>query len=462
LELLIALGEAQRRAGDPEHRATLLDAADRARRRGDAGALARAALAACRPGYISSSGFTDAELVAVLQAALDAITDRANRSGGDDAATIAMRARLLAKIASELVYGDVHRPRRVAASDEALALARTLADSATLFEVLVTRFFAINAPATLPERLADSAELLAVADTIDDPQVRFLAHWERARAILETGDLASSRFHADAAAAVADDLGQPAFRWMARSIRFGQLLLAGRLDDAGRVAREMFEIGTGGGQTDAGVIYLVQRFMLLFEQGRADEVDAELTAVAQRIVDDVPGVWGMVALLHCEGGRPDRAREAFAPIVTRGYLLPQDVVWLAMSQIAAEVVYLLDDRAGAAVLLDRLMPYPEMFSVIAGMSVGCTGYFLGLLQATLGRLDAAIAHLAEAADIYERVGAPAHLGRTQVAWARALLARRSPGDAGQARALLAAAVTTARQCGFVSVERRATPLLAES
>src|SRR5207253_2342359 len=45
LELLIALGNAQRRAGDPDHRETLLDAADRARRRGDADALARAALA---------------------------------------------------------------------------------------------------------------------------------------------------------------------------------------------------------------------------------------------------------------------------------------------------------------------------------------------------------------------------------------------------------------------------------
>ena len=97
-----------------------------------------------------------------------------------------------------------------------------------------------------------------------------------------------------------------------------------------------------------------------------------------------------------------------------------------------------------------------------GVTFGYTPYYLGLLEATLDRLDAAIAHFADAAQTYERVGAPAHLGRAQVAWAKALLARRSPGDAEQARTLLTEAVTAAREQGFVSVQRRAAPLLAES
>ena len=48
LELLIALGEAQRRVGDPSHREVLLTAARVARQRGNADALARAALANSR------------------------------------------------------------------------------------------------------------------------------------------------------------------------------------------------------------------------------------------------------------------------------------------------------------------------------------------------------------------------------------------------------------------------------
>ena len=460
LELLIALGEAQRRAGDPEHRSTLLDAADRARRRADGDALARAALANCRPGYVSAAASLDAERVAALEAALQSIDDRAGPSGTTDPATMAVRARLLAGLGLELLYGDVHRLRRVSASDEALALARALDDPAILSHVLASRFFTIHAPATLPDRLADTTELLALMDTIEDPQARFLAHWLRARVMMEVGDLLSARFHADAAQAVADELGQPAIRWMSLWARFGQVLLSGRLADAERLNRETFAVGTAGGQPDSAIFDTVQRFMLRFEQGRLDEMEAEVTAILERAVV-VPGVRALAALLHCEGGRPEQAREAFAPIVNRGYELPLDALWLGLTQMTAEVVYQLDDRTGAAVLLDRLAPYPELFSNVAGISMGCTAYFLGLLESTLGRTDPAVSHFSAALSRYENVGAPAHLGRAQVAWARALLARRSPGDAEQARALLTAAMTASQQHEFVSVERRAGPLLAQ-
>ena len=462
VELLIGLGEAQRRAGDAEHRATLLDAAERARRRGDANALARAALANCRPGYVSSAGAMDADRVGVLEAALEAIGRPAEAPGTTGAANGAVRARLLAELGLQLVYGDRQRQRRVAASEEALALARTVDDPATLVHVLVSRFFAINAPSTLGERLADTAELLTLVETMDDPQARFLAHWVRARVLLETGDVASARFHGDAAVAVADDLGQPTFRWMAGWTHVGQLLLAGRLEEAERVAREAFEIAAGGGQADVAIVYAAQRYMIRSEQGRLDEIEAEFSARVEDVVELLPGASAWVALLHCEAGRLNRAHEALAPIIDRSYDLPEDVLWLGLSQVTAEVVHYLDDRAAAAVLLDRLGPYARLFSNIAGMSVGYTVYFLGLLETTLGRLDAGIAHFADAAEVYERVGAPAFLARTQVAWARSLLARRSPGDAEQAHTLLTEAVTVAREHGFVSVERRAAPLLEQS
>jgi hypothetical protein len=87
-----------------------------------------------------------------------------------------------------------------------------------------------------------------------------------------------------------------------------------------------------------------------------------------------------------------------------------------MSHLEAEIVHRLDDRTGAAVLLQRLAPYAGIFSTFGGITFGCTTYYIGLLEATLGHLDAAVATFADAAEIYERIGAPAHLGRTQVAW----------------------------------------------
>jgi class 3 adenylate cyclase/tetratricopeptide (TPR) repeat protein len=461
MDLLISLGEAQRQAGDPEHRATLLDAGGRARLRGDADALARAALASCRSGYTSAAGALDDKRVSLLEDALAAVTERAGPSATSDPAVMAVRARLLASIGIELVYGEIHRQRRITVSDEALDLARALDDPDTLCYVLVRRFFSNNSPATLAQRLADTAELLALAETSDDPQNRFLAHFLRSRVTLEAGDPATAAAHAETALAVADELGQPAFRWMARWTRFGPVLLAGRLDEAEEILCDALAVGTAGGQTDVWVLDAIQRFVLRFEQGRLDELEAEFTSLIDKILV-VPSVCQYAAFIHCEGGRLDRARELFAPIVARGYDLPEDVVWLGMCHVAAEIVHRLDDRPGAAVLLDRLAPHAGIFSTFGGITFGCTTYYLGLLEAALGHLEAAIVHFAGAAEIYERVGAPAHLGRTQVAWAGALLSRGARGDAEQARTLLQAAMTVARDRGFVSVERRAAPLLAES
>ena len=95
-DLLLALGEAQRRSGSPEHRATLLEAADVARDLGDAERLAAAALANTRS-FWSATRQVDRERVARFEDALAALHP------GDSP----LRARLLARMAVELVYsGD--------------------------------------------------------------------------------------------------------------------------------------------------------------------------------------------------------------------------------------------------------------------------------------------------------------------------------------------------------------------
>src|SRR4051794_16125487 len=110
IDLLIRAGDAERRAGSEDHREHLVEAAREARRLGDAERLARAALANNR-GMHSGPGAVDAERTEALEAALAARPQRD-----------AVRARLLATLASELFTGDHERRRRL--SDEALAVAR--------------------------------------------------------------------------------------------------------------------------------------------------------------------------------------------------------------------------------------------------------------------------------------------------------------------------------------------------
>jgi predicted ATPase len=123
-ELLASLGEAQRNAGVPEYRESLLEAARTAERLGDTPRLVRAALANNR-GWASSAGAVDHDRVAMLEAALRALAP-------DDSAE---RASLLALLAAELLYaGD--RVRRIRLRDDALAMARRVGDPATLAHVL--------------------------------------------------------------------------------------------------------------------------------------------------------------------------------------------------------------------------------------------------------------------------------------------------------------------------------------
>ena len=72
-DLLIGLGTAQRHAGDPENRATLLGAARQAQAHGEAQALTRAVLTACDGALSTALGYLDAEKVACLEAAIAAL-----------------------------------------------------------------------------------------------------------------------------------------------------------------------------------------------------------------------------------------------------------------------------------------------------------------------------------------------------------------------------------------------------
>ena len=233
LELLLALGEAQQRAGDPTHRETLLQAAERAREQGDVQALTRAALANTRGLLPTAVGRVDAEKVAVLQAAIAAVGD------GDPRA----KARLLATLAVELTFTADWR-RCLALSDEALTLARPLEDPETLDRVLLTRYYSTCVPDLLEERLINTAELVASVEHVADPALTAEAHLLRGRAAVEAGDIEE----ADRCYAIADQLsaglGQPALRWRVEYVQAARTMLAGRFSEAERLLVENRDLAT--------------------------------------------------------------------------------------------------------------------------------------------------------------------------------------------------------------------------
>jgi tetratricopeptide (TPR) repeat protein len=447
-ELLAGLGDAQRQAGDPEFRDTLLEAAALARRLDDGPRLVRAVLSNSR-GFVSASGVVDDERLHALEDALAAVGD----------ADSAERALLLATLAAELSFSPTDRARRVALSDEALALARRLDDPAALSRVLSLRFVTLWMPQTLQERLANSDENVAAARRTGDPVAEFHAvHW-RAAAFVEAGRLNDAWRDVEHEATLAERLGQPTMRWLATYDRANLEVIAGSLTEAEQHAQEALQIATASAQPDALSFFTSQLTNIRYEQGRL----AELQPLIAQVVADNPGIpafRAVLALACCEGDLDDEARRILAHETASAFgELPPDVTWLPGLVIYAEVAAHLQDRPAAEVLYEKLLPCAGQV-VFSGVSAwGCVDHHLGAVASVLGRYTDAEEHLRSAAAANAELRAPIWVARTELATARLLLLRDGAEDRERGRAMLERAAAAAQRLGSATLARRAAGLL---
>jgi class 3 adenylate cyclase len=449
LQLLISLGEAQRRAGDPAHRETLLHAAALAKDRGDGEALARAALANNRGAWYSVAGELDLERTAVLESALEAVGE----------ADSAIRARLMANLATELVFSP-ERERRAALSDAALAMARRLDDPAALAEVLSARYYAILAPSNLSERLENTAELVAVVERLEDPVLSNRASWFRCRAATEAGDIREAEHRLAMVERFTTTLGQPWLRWTLGFAKTGLALLRGRVDEAEQLASETLALGQAAGDPEAPFIFALARFQILLEQGRPDEAEHLLADVGPEGTPQ-PLLESMQAVLQCERGRNDDARQALDRHGGGAFAeVPVNNTWLMTLTNWAAVCACVGSSGSAKSLSEILSPYANQLPLFAGTTNGVVAFYLGMLATTLRRNDEAETHFSSATAFHARIGAPIWLARTRLERGRMLLDRQGPADFERAQALLRQALATAHELGLAKVKRQATELAA--
>lgn len=425
-DLIIAQGDAERRAGDPAFRTTLLEASRLARELGDSERLARAALANNR-GFFSATAGVDRERVATLEVALAAQPD------GDSA----VRASLLAHLAVELV-ADPDWPRRAAISDDALAMARRVGDQRTLVRTLNNRYTALWGPRTVQERLSNTREAVELAERIDDPGLTFDAAHFGAHAAMEAGDLALADRLLDRAGCLAEQLGQPIIHWYIAVGRAKRCAIAGSLTEAEQLSSAALELGRTAGQLDSFAWYANQLLALRFLQGtlgsgrpsflKAAEsgtpYDPSGEPVGSRSVPLLVEVVSIVTF--CEVGRLDDARPRFDALMRDELAdLPHDWAALAIPALASVACAHLGDAPRAERLYAMLEPFAGQF-VDAGPSwLGATTHHLALLAATLGRRELAGAHFADAIERYGALGAGAWLPRARLDRARVLGAGRS-------------------------------------
>lgn len=446
-EVLISLGEAEARAGDPRYRQTLLDAADRARRLGDSERLARAALSISRGRY-SGVGEVDRERVRILQAALEASPAEDGR----------LRALLLAYQGVELVWSG-NWDTRVALSDEAVAMARRLDDPATLALVLHLRFMTLWAASTLGERLAIAAEAQALASRLDDPTLAFHAAYSGCHAAMETGDMESADRLLASARELSQQLHQPLLEWRVLYTRGLRAAVAGDFAEGERLAAESLALGQNAGQPDAARAFTAQIFTLRFHQGRLHEVVgmAESGLVPSTDTGSLPYLSQMcLAVVYCQMERRDGARRVFDSVMADGLRdVPNDYGWLATVAMGAEVCsYLKDARSGER-LHELLEPYKDQCICIGPTWLGSTAHYLALMAAVIGEPREADRHFATAADAHAKASTPVWQAHTQLAWGEVLLDSDDSRDPERGHRLLEEALRTASRLGMASIERRA-------
>ncbi len=433
-QLLIRLGTAQRLAGVPAHRETLLEAARLAQSLADAELLAEAALANSR-GIASIAGVLDEERVDVIEGALDAI-------GSDDSPT---RARLLSLLAVELMWRDPEL-RRLELTDDAIAMARRIGDDACLLDVWMVAYVAGSVD-RIPGLVADLPAFLDLAERVGDAQKLFLVYGLGARHCMEMGDLEQTDGLLERIGRLAAQVDNPFFRWLDANYRCCRTTVTGTGDEIEDAALAAFQIGQEAGQPDSLVWFAPQLFVARWSQGRLAEVADSIRQFAE--AGGIAAWRAASALTLAQGGELAEARSIIDGLMGGpADAFPPDVAWLLAHSVLAEVVALVGTDEQAAAEYRLLVPYAGRVPCLGNITRPSITLELAMLAVRAGWDEEADRKFSDAHDQHQRLGAGAWLARTQFEWARFLLGVDEPD---RANVLLAEAKEGAAHMGAADV-----------
>jgi DNA-binding CsgD family transcriptional regulator len=346
-ELVVLLGEALNRLGDPAGRNLLIQAAPLARRMGDPDLLAKIAWT-LSPATYGSAFYDDPD-------ALDLAEDALGRIGPEPTPT---QARLLAVLGDKHrgAVGGAHGGR--AATADAVWVARQLDDPVLLGQVLTTCQWSRRNPGNLAERIAAMDELEDLGRRLGRSSFVAVAQGSRCHNLLEQGDVAGAWQANDQNEALIGD--HQAIRVGLANRRTTRLYLAGDLAAAAHAAETLSTLA----QTEAAVVgidplhyYVTHLAMIRFAQGRiADAIGVIDAAVAAH--PTIVMYQAMLALTLARTGDFDAARVILGRVTdNRIASLPFNFQWYTGMVCLADAADMLGELDAAAVVEERLIPY---------------------------------------------------------------------------------------------------------
>lgn len=438
-KLLMGLAEAQRKAGQIELALESFQrAAAIARQWGSTEDLAHAAL-----------GYEETRWRVNLPAepAAELLEEAFNKL---DPAASALKARIWVNLVRTRM--PVSSPKQVELMlQQALDMARQVADPVTLFEALYLYVRGNRRPELSKKRLELLEEMLHLAEFIGSYELMREAYGFRLLEYLEIGDIQS--FIADEQQYVAPlsaKLNQPFYDYVAIIYAAIPALLAGRFDEAEQLVRRALELGRQMGVENYDGVYSMQMFTIRREQGRLGELASVLRLITSQ--DRGASIWRPgLALLYAELDMKVEAQEEFDFLAQNNFdTLAHDALWVVSLVYLSEVCVYLEDRIRARTLYELLLPYNGRSIVVGYLSLclGAAARYLALLAMTFSEWTVAQRHFEEALVMNEKMGAWPWLAHTQLEYSIMLLGRGRAEDRDRAGHLLAAARETAVALGM--------------
>ena len=443
-ELLLGLGDAQARGGDPASwKDTFAQAAKAARTLDAPEELARAAL-----GYggrfVWFRAGSDQRLVPLLEDAIEALP-----------LDSPLRARLLARLAGAL-RDQPAAERRASLCREAVELARALGDPATLAHALEGTYSALSLPRDTEAWLAMATELTRLGEETGDAENAFNGHQHAWGAYMVRGDMGAADSELSQMTTLAQRLRQPAQLWSLAMSQASRAMFHGRFEEAEHFIDGAIELrsrghGALGGVDDTTFYYVthLQTWALRRErEGLADVRESIERYAAQyptffifRCV--LVSTYSQLALVAQAQQEIDRlGADDFA-----GFEVGTE--WHFGACLLAEACAALGDARHAPRIYKALEPYGE-YNVMAHpeFSLGSAARYLGLAAGTMSHWKQAEAHFERALAMNAEMGTRPWLAHSQHDYAAMLLARDEPGDREQASGLVREALATYRQLGM--------------
>ena len=457
-DVLIALAEAQNRAGDTAPaNANFERAAALARSMGDPERLAAAAL---RAGPLSYLGIVRAneEQVQLMEEALVALP----------AEDTHLRAMVTARLGLVIVYStDVPASgsllRSLALSNDAVAMARRLADRAALGYALNARMHALWGIEPAAERLATGTELGEIADEIGDEVLALHGHMWRIRELLAQGDVDAvneeiARFRARETGPV-----HPLEAAFVINVAAMMALLAGDSETAEQLGQQALEVAEGHNELALNFFGALMMWTW-WQRGELATPDSAYDKLMAQISVRYHSAPASQALARAEAGDTEEALNHLRSLSAIDWQTIADDqsegVSMAMAAAACGVI---GAAAGpyAARMYEVMRPYAGTVIVVRAPAAACMGpadHYLGLLAGTLGDLALAEVHHEAALRLARRMESPPFVVAAEVELARTLRRRRRNGDEERVVMLLRHAEESALRLGLHRLAQLAAEL----